>query len=897
MVLINNIVTLDQLESSDYLYKLLVSVLPSLCFDYKPDQKLVKGYVHAFDVIHSPSLTSITSSTEIFDQLSKLGINYLLSRKNDLGLYFPISIRNNSGEILSTWNGNTGGYTNPIPCKISFNDLPTFTKILMKIRTTGCEGHARYFGGYIKHPSAPSIRSPNIENNLNFLNTYINSLTYPHTIKSDIVTSSYRPLLVNGVIERKDLINLLNVRALLSPASRNIFDDVYNIEFHANANNIIFVRNPVINTELSTMSLKYLVMFFQHFSNYVLGDLYFGGNLLYVGNAMLAGYVTSVYFKDTIKYIEDNNLFNLRYSDRFTFRLANSNRYLTLTNRDISTRILDMSVDAPYIITLLSMVTKSMKRTAIIPSEMSVFWDGIPYDEYKNLRFSDMMFLGSTCYLLALYDEAGITYCSMLTDVLRSGKTPIRVCILPRTVKGKTIPKLISEILESINNMSFREFPKYDTRDVKHIGLSDAGFILFFQFLRLVENKEPHISIKEILMAYVGIKIEDKGSPYLITPESYRTFIFMLFKAMGFNVRVNRTIVSSHSYTSYSISPRVTKKYLISMLQKASCSGKEAEKLLSSAHDLVSFMLAVNNSNNRDSYRRINRSFIGGGSKQNNSEEEEGPTLVQFISPVSILDRINVKGILSATSFNELLDTDVFLPENINFRNNLKQLLEEEDIIDGKSIAHIIPLNTLDRYIISGGASVSLVDILDNINERVPDENATNEVIDLITNALKESHVNDSTYLATNILNSIIPLSEKQMDDIKRVTCHGSLMFKQLARYIYIIEKQLKGKIADDVKMSILEKYKDFVDLSKSLYKDLISIDQIKSVLTIIRRTGREMDESPISQEDLQKAYNIAKPKILKLSSQYNDIIKKSFRDIRAWLDPEDAGDIVFDDE
>uniref|UniRef100_A0AAT9UQQ6 P4A protein n=1 Tax=Apapanepox virus TaxID=3049969 RepID=A0AAT9UQQ6_9POXV len=893
MMLINNIVTLDQLESSDYLYKLLVSVLPSLCFDYKVDSKLVKGYVHAFDTISSYSLASISSQNEILDQMSTLGINYLLSRKNDLALYFPVSILHN-GEILSTWNGDTGGYTNPIPCKISFNDLPTFTKVLMKIRTTGCEAHARYFGGYIKHPSAPSIQSPSINPNISFPNTYIGSLTYPHTIKNSTTYSTYRPLLVNGIIEQKDLINLLNVRALMSPASRTIFDSLYNIEYHANANNIMFIRNPVIDTELSTMPLKYLVMFFQHFSKFTLGDIYFGGSLLHAGDAMLAGYVTSVYFKDTIKYIEDNNLFNLRYSDRFTFRLGNSMRYLTLTNRDISTRILDMSFNNSYIITLLSIVSKSMKRNAIIPSEISLFWDGMSYDQYKNLNFADMMFLGTTCYLLALYDENGITYCSMLTDVLRLGKTPTRVCVLPRAVKNKTVPQLISEILESINNMSSRDFPKYDTRDVKHVGLSDAGFMLFFQFLRLMENKEPHIAVKEILMAYVGIKIDDKGSPYYITPESYRTFVFMLFKAMGFNVRVNRNIVSSHSYTSYSISPRVTKRHLVSMLQKASCSQSEAEKLISSAHDLVSFMLSVNNSSNRDGYRRMNRSFIG-GSTQNAAEEDES-TLVQFISPVNILDRINVKGILAATSFNELLDTDVFLPENINFRNNLKQLLNE-DVIDGKAIAHIIPMSMIDRLITTGGASVSVVDVLDSMDERIPDENATNEVIDLITNALKESHVNDSTFIATNILNSIVPLSEKQMDGIKKITCHGNMMFRELAWYIYIIEKHLKGKIADDIKISILEKYRDFIDLSKSLYKDLIAIDQIKSVLTIIRRTGRNIDESSISQEDLQKAYNIAKPKILKLSNQYNDMTRSAFENIRTILNPDDTGAVVFDNE
>ncbi|QRY18982.1 ORF-112 [Teiidae poxvirus 1] len=888
MMLIDNIITLDQLESSDYIYKLLASVLPSLCLDYKVDTRLITGYVHGFDVIYMPELNSIISFEDRIQQLDTLGINYLLSRRNDLAIYFPIMIQEN-GQILSTWKGDTGGYTNPIPCRLSFTDLPPFTKLLMQIRTTGCEGHARFFGGYVKHPSAPEILSPIISANISFSNSYINSLTYPY-VAGNSTYSTYRPLTVNGVMERKDLLNLLNVRSLLAPIARTLFDASYRIQYHADANNITVNPNPVVDTDLLTMSLKYMVMYFQHFSRFTLGDIYFGGLKINADMAMLASYVVSLYYHREIKYIEDNKLFNLRFSDQFSFRPDNSNVYINITDQQVGVRLLDMTLNAPYIINLLNIVAKSMNRETNVPKAVSIFWDGMSYEEYKNLKFVDMMFLGTTCYLLGLYNHNNVTYCSVLTDILRSNETPFRVCVLPRTLKGKSVPLLVSEILESINTMSIRDFPRYDTQDVKHIGLSDNGFMLFFQFLRLTENKQPYIAVKEILMAYAGIKLEDKGSPYYITPESYRTFIFLLFKAMGFNIRVNRSIVSSHNFTSYSITPRVTKKHLTSMLEKASCTSTEAEKLLSSAHDLVSFMLSVNNSSNRDSYRRINRTFFGG------SKEEES-TLVQFITPVNLLDRINVKGILSATALNEIMDTDVFLPENIHFKNNLKELLENEETVDGKSIAHIIPLNMIDRLITSAGSKVAVGELLDSLDEAPRDENATNEVIDLITNALKESHVKDSTFIASNILNSIVPISEKQMEGIKKVTCQGTMMFKELAMYIYFIERYFKGTVSDDVKLSILEKYRSFIELARSLYKDLIAIDQIKAVVSVIHRTGRSIDDTPITQDDIQKAYDIAKPKILKLTNYYKEMSKSYFDNIKRIMNPVDGNDVLFDDE
>ncbi|ALA62502.1 virion core protein P4a [Turkeypox virus] len=899
MMLINNIVTLDQLESPDYLYKLLSTVLPSLCLDYKVDPRFIHGYVHGLDTIHMPALKAIVTKEDGIHQLDTIGINYLFSRTNELANYFPVIL--DGGNIKSAWIRKSDDLSNPIPCTLSFNDLPYFTKLVVKIRTTSFEGHARYFGGYVKYPGSPDILSPINLPNISFSNSYIHSLTYPHTIGGRY--SSYKALLINGVMHKKDLVNLLNIRSLLSPISRNMFDTVYRIDYHANANNVTY--NPNSNTviDLANMRFKYLVMYLQHFTRYALGDIYIAGVQVVISMQMLASFVISAYYQKEIKYIDDNKLFNLQFSNQFSFRPINYNNYITYTAQQLNMRLLNLaSVNFNYIINLLNIIAKNMTRPQNIPKNASLFWDGISYDEYKNLKFVDMMFLGSSCYLFALYNKNNITFCSMLTDVLRVGETPLRVCFLPRIIKNKTIPALIEEILDNINKITIRDFPRYDTNDVKHIGLSDSSFMLFFQLLRLMENKEPHVAIKETLMAYTGIKMDDNGPPYYITPESHRTFVFLLFRAMGFNIRVNRNIVSSHNYTSYTITPRVTKRYLISMLQKASCSPSEAEKLLSSAYDLVSFMIGVNSSSNRDSYRRMNKYFYGGYKEESKDEE---PTLVQFISPVNILDRINIKGILSATTLNEILDTDVFLPENIHFKNNLVQLLQQEDSIDGKTIAHIMPLNMLDKLLLSkadgefmaesaAGAKVSVSGLLDGLDESVPNENETNEVIDLITDALKDSTVKDSTCIATNILNSLIPISEKQMDGVKKMTCHGTLMFKELAMHIYFIERYFKGKISDDVKISILEKYRDFIDLSKSLYRDLIAIDQIKSVLSIIHRTGRTVDDTPITQEDIQRAYDIAKPKIRTLTNYYNEMTKTYFQNMKKIMNPDDSDAVGF---
>ncbi|PWG67244.1 hypothetical protein DEM28_29575, partial [Enterobacter mori] len=78
-----------------------------------------------------------------------------------------------------------------------------------------------------------------------------------------------------------------------------------------------------------------------------------------------------------------------------------------------------------------------------------------------------------------------------------------------------------------------------------------------FQLLRLITNKSPELSIKEVLMLYAGLKIDDNGSPHLIKKESYQDFSILLFSAMGFKVSIKKSIIGSNNHTIISVRPRV----------------------------------------------------------------------------------------------------------------------------------------------------------------------------------------------------------------------------------------------------------------------------------------------------------------------------------------------------
>ncbi|ATI21210.1 P4a precursor [Eastern grey kangaroopox virus] len=893
MMPINNVVTLDQFESSEYLFKLLTSILPSLCLDYKVDRTILRTFVHGFDVIHNDNLLELVDDRAMAASLQQLGINYLLSRSNTSTInLFPVVL--SPGEIVLSERKYANPYTNPIPCSLGFTDMPLFTRELLVMRTSSFEAHARYFGGYVRPEGpTPEIRTPFTFPDFSFENNYLHTLTYPYVVGDNV--STFKARTVDGIMVPKDLYNLLNVRALLDDMSRPVFDRNFRIEEAAERNNVRYVVNPVVDTELTTMPFKYLLMFFQHFSMaYHLRVLTYRGYRLESDNQTLVSFLASLRYQEEVKYLKQANL-GVRTADSVVLTIRRGNR---LDNEIITipgVEFLIVGNRYQHYITMLSMVARMRAGKQLVAEHVSLFWDGIEYEEYKRMKFTDMLFYGSACYLFALYDRNDITYCSMLNDVLRHGETPRRICVLPRFIYNRTIPQLVAEILESINSISIRDFPRYDARDLKHIGLSDNGFMQFFQMLRLVGNKPAPVAVKEVMMAYAGIKMADSGPPYHINSESYRTFVMLLFRAMGFSVAVNSYVVSSHNYTTYSISPRVSKQHLTSMLAKASCSQSETEKLLSSAHDLVSFMLSVGRS--RDRFRSASaRRFYGGASGAPDGAEPP-ETTVQFVTPINILDRINVKGILSATALNEMVEADLFMPENLSFRHNLDQLIESRDL-SGRSITHIMPLSMLDRLVTSAGAgTVSVGDLINNIDESAGECDATNELVEMINSALRDNYARDATQLTAYAINSVAASSEKQMTNVRRSTCRMAGIFKDLAMSIYAIERIFKAKLSDEVKAEILEKYKEFTDLSRSLYQDLIALEHLKTLLYIIKRSGRSIDDTEIGPEEIRRSYELVRPKIVRLTTYYNEINRAYFEHMKKLMNLSDSGTVTFDTE
>ncbi|ANS71188.1 p4a precursor [Pteropox virus] len=919
MTALNNIITLDQLEGVEYMYKIFSTVLPSLCLDFTIESKYKTTYVHPFDALFSADLEALVDPLEYDLSVQKLGINYLLDKTSSQSLFNAVV---KPGTIVKNCQEpSISDRSNPIQDTHSYNELPLFTKDLVKTRVTGCEGHARIIGGYVEALASPSILNPIPMPNLSFSNTYLLNLLYSDVIGTD---TGFRARLVNGIMMAKDLINLLNVRALLTTPSREIFDKDYNVESAAASHNIVIAQNPTIDTDLTTMPYKHLVMYFQHFnSRYDLRDLTYNGDEVLLSDYELLNFIASLHFQrqfPTFKQMAPG----VPVKSYFEMKVRNaSTRIITSANITIpGVEFVDISSLPVYYITLFSMISRSEKTAVhkLMATDTSLFWDGIPYSEYKSMPLTKTMFLNSTCYVFGLYDHNGITYCSRLANVISSGKTPSRVCFLVRSIAGKTVPQLLAETLNSINSITHKDFPRKSSHVVNHIGLSEVGFMKFFQYLRLMANKTPETALKEVLMMYAGLKLEDVGPPHVIKKDCYKEFLALLFSAMGYKVSFKQNMVSSHNHVAVTVSPKVSKSSIQSVLEKNSCSKDEASKIMSSAHDLLQFMVSIGDIRDIFSYNINRLSYQSCPSRKScpkffsifsagnaNTTTEAAPsvdvqnevTTIDMFEPLSILERINVRGIMAATTTDEIIDTEFFMPENVAFKNNLANLINDGQLT-GDAVVRTMPISMVDRYIQVGGGNgraVSLSEIIDSVNENEDEGTPSNEIVRIINAVLKDNYMRDNSAAATQALMSVTALATRQFDVLRQNTCNIAAVFKQLAKSIYNTESLFKTPISDDVKEGILQKFKLYTELSKELYLELIALETIRGIMYLLRRNGKSITDSEISADDLRKAYELVKPKVAKLANYYSDISKMYYMQMKKNLNMANPESACFDTE
>ncbi|QQG31588.1 virion core protein P4a [Swinepox virus] len=904
MMPINTVTTLDQLEDAEYLFKVVSAILPSICLDYKVDDSLKHTYIHPFDILLNDNISKSGDETELYTSVEKIGINYLLDIYSSSKLFntviYPGYINLNNIVSRSDYTNN------PIINTHSFNDLPKFTKELIHYRLNNPEYNARFIGGYVKPESGglDVLINSNIYPDLNFENTYLLNLLYEDVIASTI--QGFRVRKANGVMLYRDLENLLGVRKLLTPASVGRFDNDFQIGTAVADHNIQLIDQQPADLDIVTMSIKHLILYYQYFStNYTNAFITYNGDLILNSQPDIISIAASMRFQDQL-----TKLTHL-YPDLPVYDVANIYVRDATTGGNINHQLnlnikfIDISSRHNYYITLLNLLAKE-SRSKPLTAKLSLFWDGIDYQEYKSKKISDIIFYNSTCYVFGLYNKNGNTYCSILTDIIASNETPIRVCLLPRVLAGKTVPKLISEILDSVNTMSKKEFPKKPISKLMHIGLSENSFMRFFQLLRLITNTSPEVAIREVLMLYVGLKIDDTGSPHLIKKEAYQDFVVLLFSAMGFKVHIRKSIIGSNNHTVITARPRISKQYIHNMLLKSSCSKDEADKLISASYDLLHFMVSAGDYKSYQEYYYTRNFFPNsgyffyGGSPNETIEGDAdiNETVIHITNPMNMLDRIDIRGIFSATTTDEMINVDAFGPENIIFRNNLSSLIQNNQL-SGDSIIQTMPLNILDKLITTAGSScdVSFNELIDGISNDTDECDATGDITELINNALKETYTKRNTSFITQTFNSVTSQSQKQLNDIKQTSCQMAMIFKNLAKSIYTIERIFSAKLSDEVKVDILEKLKAFSNLSKSLYKDLISIETLKAILYIIKRSGRTIDDVEIGPEEIRKSYEIIRPKIINMTNYYSEMSKTYFEFMKKNLNMEDGNLISFDTE
>lgn len=896
---------MHHVEGAEYMFRLVSGVLPTLCADFKPSHCLKRTYIHPLDSLFIDGIDRLMDDEETDVCVQQFGINYLLDTTANSHL-IPALLGPNSAELVPNRLRLTDN-VNPVLSSYSFSDAPPFTRELLRMRTTSFEAHARVFGGYVRFPTGAHVKSPISFPSLSFENTYLLNLIYSEIVGPH--ENGFRARLVDGVIVARDLLTLLNIRALLTDASRARFDAAYEIADAAAQHGIALAANPAVDTELTTMGLKPLLTYFQFFGEeYSLRQLTFNGTPVRMVRRDVASLAASMFYQSQLARLTQLHA-SVALADYLDLS-STAGAQIRVSYPGM--QFVDISANVGYYITLLSMIMRADRTSPLVAPKKSLFWDGIEYSEYRGMSTADSVFISAVCYVFALFDHDNVTYCSVLSDALAAGKTPTRVCFYPRFIGGKTVASIVLDTLASINMMSPRDFPRRSTLPNDHIGLSQAAFAKFFQILRVAGTRSPEVALKEVLMAYAGLRMDDKGAPHHINRESMADFVKLLFGAMGFRVHVSSSVVGSRRVTVISVSPSVTRATVARLLAKVCCGKEEVERLMASAHDLLQFMVSATNVRDVTGYRgpagqcrlppfsrlawALPRGIFGGGGPGGEAEDEASAVVLS--SQMGILDRINARGIFSAGTVDEMVEVDCFLPENTCFKQNLQALIDG-GCLEGESIVLAMPNSLVDRLVTVGGApDITVSALLDDISGPVEDSCvSTNEIAEAINSAMKTKYVRDTAGIVNQALGMASARSEKQLDAVKRATCSVAALFKQLTQSVYMTERVFGVPISDEVKQNILDRFKTFVELSRSLYMDMIALENLKALLLIVRRSGRHVGDSEIGVPEMQRAYEVVKDKISRLTGYYNTIGEMYWTHMKRNLNLRSDGAVCFDSE
>ncbi|QGT46607.1 ORF170 [Saltwater crocodilepox virus] len=898
-----SLITLDQLENADYLFKLVTTVVPVICLDYEVPEALKHAYVHPLDAVFKHVPATVYKEEEFEAHYSQVGINYAISRFDaSTRRYFPLemtpgAVIADGEEVLASRKSN------PILCTQSFHDLPAFTRMLMKIRTSCTEQHARFFGGYVHRNEVFEVGAPFKYPHIEFQNQIVSSLLWDDVVVPSSSEVEWRIQRVDGKSVLDDVEALYGVYELLLPASQDELDRMYGLADLMAEHNLRLPARAAARPvhDLTTMDLEPLLLYFRYFMSYEDGaydPVLELGTILYNGipvakRSEVYRYALSVFYQEDLPayaVVRGLTLDN-------AIALPGLAGQMVPVQGPAGTRYLPANADARDAAQILELI-KDERLGFELPEFSSLFWDGIPFDDYKNLGFRDATFRNSTCYVLGLYQRDDVIYCSMLQDVLAAGELPFRVCFLPRLMGSRTLPQLTDEILRSLNSATAREFP-YRQAQAQHLGLSSKNFFRFLGFLRMVSTQNPAEATKEVMITYAGMKtLEDKGVlPFQLNNEMYKQVLWMVLTAMGFRLTISERVRGSFAYTRYFVRPSLTKNEIRKRLS-GFCKEIDVEKIMSACTDLLSFLLSA-------TYTRYGRQGQEGALRDGMRGPFRYGTLgpfrcgdaAEFVDRLSVLERVNVGGIMSANAVNEYLDVDVFRPENAAFRANLRELLEREGGVTGDDVVELMPLSALDKYTFRGGdGGVSVSALLDNINDPQTQGNITDDVIEIVNAALKETYLRDAYRNVAGIFNQTVAKAEGALNRVQGATCNMHLVFKEIAKSVYTLERLTNVRLDDDFKARLLEMYNEYYKMSVALYQDLISLDSLKNIVLFIRRNGQSISDYEITEDDLRKSFDVVKHKIGWLTSRYTELCRIYFDEMKKNLSAADA-DVFFEEE
>lgn len=497
----------------------------------------------------------------------------------------------------------------------------------------------------------------------------------------------------------------------------------------------------------------------------------------------------------------------------------------------------------------------------------SNFWFGIPYNDFNRLSLLQKSIILRSCFTMAKCDFNNGKIIVTYENAINEGLTIEYILIIPYPYSAsETMHNIVTKVVKNLNINDSLNF-RYDRQKyLSNIALNDLGNNIFIKKVSEIS------SLKDLITTYIMLRDSNPGEDSIkLSPDQEASFIVNIMRLLNYNV----SVITSKRNDANVIYIRVKKDRI---------TVENFKRTLKNQYNISNPKILTAISNKMAPlFSYINRKNLKDIESAGDGQNDFIYPIIEYKNPINILNNVDLS-FINTNSLFELLNTDIFEPENTIFKNSVIAAMnnDSDNIVD--VIVENLPQSTsLKKSIcsniyeyVAGLDNImngnSLNDVLQSINEsECEDRPQTIENDTLLKKIINKNKMiaNVDVDITANIFkNNLLKIMET-------ITSRYACQLRAPIHYINTLDK-LKNILSndninlnEDFKTEITTTIRDIYENTLKIIKYIIIINTILELSRAYKRVNKDISNT-IIDSDL----------ITKVTCAFKDVFMKYFKNL-----------------